>query len=117
MKPYYSCSTHSSVSSVETVEPPDKKKAIHDKIVFILEKKIQHFVGLEDYDLDYINTDCDEKDQLRFIQAYNDVMKNLRDFIKKHPDDFPQIVKHHSFYKIDQITQEMEIETDVLMNE
>lgn len=72
--------------------------------MFILEKKIQHYVGLEDYDLDYINTECNEHDKTRFINAYNHVMKNLQEFIKKHPEDFPQIIKHKSFYKIDKMT-------------
>lgn len=80
-----------------------KRNIIHEKLMLIIEKKIQHYIGLDDYDLDYINYDCNEKDQLHFMKVYNEVVQCLKEMA---PDEFQQgIIKRGSFYKVDKWTK------------
>ena len=78
---------------VDTMAIGDKRQLIHDRLVHIIGKKIQHSVRLDDYDLEYINQDCDEKDQQHFMEIYNRVVYGFKEIIQEHQDDSPKVIK------------------------
>ena len=66
-------SNSSSNTSINTMfSPLHKQNLIHELLLRIIEKKIQHNVELQNYDLDYINYDCKEKDQQYLIKVFDE---------------------------------------------
>lgn len=94
---------NASNASIDTMTVNQKHDTVHKRLIHIVGKKIEHYIGLDDYDLDYINYDCSVQEQNHFMEIYNNVVKNLKEIVKKHGGVFPKIVKQGSFYGIDKI--------------
>lgn len=90
-----SSSNSSSSTSIDSIcQKTYKQNIIHERLLRIIEKKIKHNVELEDHDIDYINYDCEEKDQRYFMEVYNKMVQDFKPFCIENAQNLtPSLLK------------------------